>query len=180
MKNISVREGRRDDVPALAALGRTVFAETWAGTANPDELASHIEAHFSESAISTDIVRESVRYFMAESGEVCAGLVKVGMGARPQLVPEGTVRQVHQLYVAPDFQRMGVGRRLLDAAVEFARAGAASGVFLSVWSKAIQAISFYEDYGFRALGNVPFKLGDAEYLDSLMWLPLTDEPVVSR
>ena len=180
MKTIGVRACRRDDVPALAALGRAAFLETYAGTADTDDLARHVEDYFSEAAIAKEIVRESVRYFMAESGEVCAGMIKLRLGSRQELVPEGESREVQQLYVSADYQRKGVGRRLMDAAVAHSQEAAASGLFLSVWSQANWAIAFYEDYGFRALGDVPFRLGSTEYIDRLMWLALAGDERSSR
>ena len=80
--------------------------------------------------------------------------------------------EVQQVYVRTDCQRMGVGRGLMDAAVEASKQRGAAGVWLSVWKKAQWATSFYVGYGFSSLGETPFHIGKTRYTDFLMWLPL--------
>jgi ribosomal protein S18 acetylase RimI-like enzyme len=109
---------------------------------------------------------------MAEQRDACAGLIKLRYGQKRALLPAENVCEVQQLYVAPDFQRRGIGRLLMDSAMAHARKAGAQGMFLSVWSEADWATSFYAKYGYQSLGEVPFVLGTIEYTDWLMWLPI--------
>jgi ribosomal protein S18 acetylase RimI-like enzyme len=172
MNTIRVRGCGRDDVSQLALLGRDVFRTTYAATAPLADMEAHLEECFGEAAVARDIARKAVKYFMAESGEQGAGFVKLQGGANYELMPDAKALEVQQLYVSPQFQRRGVGRLLMDAAIVYAQQWAASGIVLSVWSEADWATSFYAGYGFRSLGTVPYRLGSAEYVDWLMWLPL--------
>ena len=174
MKNIEVRICGRDDVPLLSAVGSRVFKETYGGFSDPADLAAHVEENFSERAIAKEISRSTVRYFMAEVSESCAGLVKLRQAPGPDLLPTKNVFEVQQLYISSDFQRRGVGKLLLDTAAAHARSKGADGLFLSVWSEAEWALSFYRKYGFETLGEIPFRLGETVYIDLLMWLPFPE------
>jgi ribosomal protein S18 acetylase RimI-like enzyme len=174
MKNIEVRGCDRDDVQLLAALGRKTFKATYADSSDPAEMQAHIDEVFGEDAIAQEISRSTVRYFMAEKRDSCAGLIKLRYGQKRALLPVDRACEIQQLYVSPDFQRRGVGRALMDAAVSHAQKAGVQGMFLSVWSKADWATAFYSDYGYRSLGEVPFMIGATEYTDWLMWLPIED------
>lgn len=57
--------------------------------------------------------------------------------------------------VAPDWQRVGVGRRLLDGLLEVCRDGDVEEVFLEVRIGNVAAIDLYLDIGFCDVGQRP-------------------------
>lgn len=175
MTTISVRDAERGDVAQLAALGTSVFLATYGDTAASDDIEPHVAGHFSERAIADAMADSNVRYLLASRGARCAGFVKIVASDVPASVPVATALEVQQLYVSTEFQRMGVGRTLMDAAVAFSNARGVGGVWLSVWTEADWATRFYSGYGFHPLGQVPFMIGTTEYVDYLMWLPLNPD-----
>ena len=172
MTGIGVRVAVREDVPGLAALGRSVFLATYGPTSDPDDIDMHLQRHFSEAAVSAAMTDPDVQYLVATEGDSYAGLVKLRDNATHALVPATSAIEVQQVYVSTEHQRKGVGRALMDAAVETASRRGVAGVWLSVWRRADWATSFYTDYGFRSLGEVSFDIGTTRYVDFLMWLPI--------
>lgn len=65
------------------------------------------------------------------------------------------VDEVHLLNitVAPDYQRQGLGRCMLDALVLWARGRQAAQIWLEVRSGNTRARKVYEDYGFHGVGT---------------------------
>lgn len=172
MTRFIVRAADRDDVPRMSAVAGRAFTEAYGDTAAASDIRSHVADYFSESAMRRDMARSSVRYLLACNDDACAGLVKLCESPPPELVPHPSAVEIQQLYVAGDFQRRGVGRHLVDAAVAVARDGRKAGLWLSAWTEADWATQFYLGYGFRPLGEIPFLLGETEYTDFLMWLPV--------
>ena len=56
---------------------------------------------------------------------------------------------VHQLYIHPDFQRMGLGRKLLSHTLRGLRAKDFKYAVLFVMEGSATAIGFYEKFGFE-------------------------------
>ena len=54
--------------------------------------------------------------------------------------------------IAPEFRGQGIGRRLMDATIEGARAAGLTRIGLEVFSSNTNAISLYERYGFEYEG----------------------------
>ena len=91
---------------------------------------------------------------------------------RSRTLSSANAVEVQHLYVDADRQRKGVGRALMDRAVETARLEGGAGLWLSVWQDADWATGFYEAYGFRKVGVADFWLGRTRFLDYLMWFEL--------
>lgn len=53
--------------------------------------------------------------------------------------------------ILPEYQRMGLGRQLMDALCEHLRQKNIKGIMFTVWHKNYNAIKFYEKYGFTLI-----------------------------
>lgn len=164
-----VRAATGADAAELARVGTESFSAAYRGTADDADIETHLDQYFSEAAIRAAMAMPEVRYLVGRSGSSTAGFAKLRSGEIPDVLKVERAIEVQQLYVASDHQRAGVGGRLMDAAMAEARVGDANGVWLSVWTDADWAVSFYRKYGFEIAGNLSFRLGKAEYTDYLMW-----------
>jgi len=171
---LEIRRATKSDVFELSALSSQVFLSTYGGTAPDQDIASHVESYFSEAVVGTEILRDDVSYVMAVDGQRCAGMLKIREGDLPDVLRGQSVVEVQQLYVSPDFQRRGVGGLLLDVAVAETRERGMGGIWLSVWEDADWAMNFYTRYGFISLAEIPFMMADTEFVDNVMWLPVSD------
>ena len=167
-----IRPARTEDIPAMSALATRAFTDAYADTSSPDDLAIHLDSQFSEASIEPEMGATGIRYFVADDGDGLLGLIKLRNSERPSLVPAETAIEVQQLYVDTSRQRGGVGRELMQRAVEETRAAGAGGIWLSVWTEADWATAFYRKFGFTSLGELDFYLGKTHYVDYLMWLPV--------
>jgi len=171
---LDIRRATTSDVSELSALSSQVFLSAYGGTAPEQDIASHVESYFSAAVVGTEILRDDVSYLMAVDGQSCAGMLKIREGNLPDVLRGQSVVEVQQLYVSLDFQRRGVGGLLLDAAVAETRERGISGIWLSVWADADWAMNFYMRYGFTSLAEIPFMMADTEFVDNVMWLPVSD------
>jgi len=166
-----VREAVPGDIRPLSALACAAFVDAYGGTAPDDDIARHVDEHFSVAAIEAAMKQPEVVYLLAEDAVGIGGLAKLRDGRQPELVPAAPTIEVQQIYVSTDYQRRGIGKLLMDAAFEETVRRGALGIWLSVWCDAEWAVSFYRNYGFESLGTIPFLLADTEYTDYLMWMP---------
>ena len=168
--DIQIREAGPDDVDTLASVGAGSFAATYEATSTPADIAAHIDAHFSASAIRAAMERTSCHYFLARVDALPAGLLKLRDEHCPDEVADKTSIELQLLYILPDYQRFGLGARLIEVAIRKARSSGFSGIWLSAWEDADWALSFYRKVGFRQVGTHAFKVGATSYNDLLLLL----------
>ena len=173
MTAVSIRPADAGQTGLLSETGQRLFVQTYGNISGAEDLAAHVEDYFGERAVSAELAKTGVRYFLAwDNGDV-AGFLKTRESDIPDAIPAAAATEVQQLYVDANHQRKGIGRLLMDAAVAVARDAGHEGVWLSVWQEAPWAIHFYQDYGFHTVGTTDFWLGKSKYTDFLMWLPVS-------
>ena len=86
--------------------------------------------------------------------------------------PQPDDLEIKRIYLLHRFQGAGWGRRLMDAAIERARARGSRRLLLGVYSKNHAALAFYARLGFSRAGERSFRVGASDYYDYLLALPL--------
>lgn len=158
----AVRPARAADETGLRALD----AAAWSLTNSPAPAPSG-EAAFLPPAAAADEV------LVATIDDALVGYVKLGPDI--PLDSHRHVLLVKGLAVAPDRQRQGIGGRLIDAAIERARARGARKLSLRVFATNPGAQRLYAARGFVVEGILrgEFLRGDAYVDDVLMALDLS-------
>jgi ribosomal-protein-alanine N-acetyltransferase len=97
------------------------------------------------SAFESELGGKHNRYMAARTSDKLVGYAGI---ARLGLLPPYEF-EIHTIGVDPAFQGQGIGRRLLDELLDFARGGA---VFLEVRTDNAPAIALYRSAGFVEIG----------------------------
>lgn len=134
--DIVIRPVTRGDVPAVIAHVTRVLAEYdlvfGEGSATDADLRRLPEAYCDPGGAFW------VAFTPAGDLVGTCGVAPIGCG----------LMELRKMYLAPTSRGLGVGRRLLDQAVSFARRNGASAIVLDTIDGMEQAISFYERAGF--------------------------------
>lgn len=170
-----VRKATATDADALSKIGSEAFSAAYGEFNAPADLSAHIHENYSPGAIQRELGLPDRRYLLASAGDEPAGLCKLCEGPTPDGIPAPAALEIQQLYIHPAHQRRGVGKMLVDAALDEARSAGLMGVWLGVWEKADWAIYFYLNYGFRKVGSHAFQLASSRQMDLLMWMSATDD-----
>jgi ribosomal protein S18 acetylase RimI-like enzyme len=91
---------------------------------------------------------------LLEEGEIAVMLAGDGPDGlslfrfRPALWGDGPETYLQELYVVPALRGNGIGRRLLEETIEFARAAGATGIDLNTGETDTAARNLYESMGF--------------------------------
>lgn len=162
---VLIREAQPEDAAELIAYFRRIFAEPGINLiTESDEFAPTVEM---ESRIIRDMIRVSNSLFLvAEADSRLVG----------QLTLEGAKRRnvrhvaVLGITVAREWRGQGIGRRLIERAIEWAQAtGIITRIELHVFVRNKDAIRLYQQMGFEIEGaRRQAVLRDGEYQDDLM------------
>lgn len=139
MGEVTIRKALPRDEKALAELDWTTWAPDHSITPRPAR-----EAYF------YDRFHLPEHFLVAELDDRLVGYLRL---VQPVLQPSGThVRQIQGLAVAAEARGRGIGRRLIEAAVEESRRQGARKLTLRVLAGNAPALRLYERTGFTVEG----------------------------
>jgi ribosomal protein S18 acetylase RimI-like enzyme len=124
-----------------------------ADAADIGRLLHDFNAEFDEQTPAPEVVADRVRALLA-AGEVTVVLGGEGpdglavLRFRPALLTEGLDCYLEDLYVVPERRGRGLGRAILEAAMELARAEGAIEMHLGTSEDDVAARALYESLGF--------------------------------
>ena len=160
---ISVAKANLATATRLAALGRQTFSETFAAANSPEDMAAFLDATYQPERVLAQLQDPHCTYLLTEMQGQAVGYLQLWQDSTLGL-PAGdtTTRQleIKQLYILEDWIGTGLGATLMRRALEVAQASGVSAVVLGVWEHNQRAQAFYQRFGFRAVGEVAFKLGE--------------------
>lgn len=168
----TIRKPAEADIPALTALGRRSFTETFGHLYRPEDLEAFLTETFGPGGLPDEVRDPAFRLRVAEAGGTLAGYAKIGPSSLPVPDDGRSKIELRQLYVLRDWQGSGMARALMEWALAAARAGEYDDMYLSVFSENIRAQRFYARYGFEEVGKVVFMVGDQADDDRLWRLKL--------
>ena len=163
MSDLVIRPGRVDDADALAAVGRTTFVETFIdgfGIPYPaEDLESYLDESFSAATTRDRLLDGAQAWWVGERKGELVGFANAGPNTLPH--PEGrpSHAELRRLYVAKHAQGIGLGRRLLEIALDWMSAHTDGPLWIGVWSGNLRAQKLYAAYGFEKAGEYKYPVG---------------------
>lgn len=148
---ITVQPMRLCDIPKIVEIERYAFTTPWSKNAFLSELLENDRAY----------------YLVAQIGNVVVGYVGVWL-----IAGEGHITNVA---VHPDYRHQGVGRTLMQAIIECARAKKVRRMTLEVRRTNYIAQSLYEQLGFKGAGYRRGYYSDNNEDALIMWKELDPE-----
>lgn len=148
-----IRFARKEDIPALILLLRQVGRVHY--EARPDIFRADAQK-YDEDALTALLQDENRPIFVAQDGEDVLGYafcILEQTKDHPVLRDRLTV-YIDDLCVAESCRHHGVGKKLYEAVVAYARELGAYNVTLNVWADNENALRFYE-----TMGMTPQKIG---------------------
>ncbi|MEG3177174.1 GNAT family N-acetyltransferase [Sphingomonas sp. RB3P16] len=168
---ITYRDARTIDGPALAAMARQSFIETFGTLYSASDLSAFLDDAFGPNGLPSQLSDPDFTIRLALAGDQIVGYVKMGPVTFPgEWRPDAI--ELYQFYVLSGWHGQGVAQELMTWALDFSREHGAREVILSVYVDNHRAHRFYEKYGFEDIGRIAFRVGETVDDDNLMRLVL--------
>jgi ribosomal protein S18 acetylase RimI-like enzyme len=168
----TIRLARPSDVPELADLAKRTWSAAFGSGVSAADEAAALEEERSESYFAEALVAKTI--LVAEEDGVLLGYVQFGDVGIPEVEARPGDQGLQRLYVETARQGCGLGRRLVEAALEHPRLAGATRIFLQVWDENERAVRLYESLGFRPVGTTTFTIGSEVMEDLVMLLDKSD------
>lgn len=166
--NFSLRYATREDAELVADISRQTFYDTFAADNTEEDMTKFLDEQFTKGRLMLEVGSPENIFLLAQAGDVVAGYLKLREGRR--LTPFEWLRslEIARIYVVKDFIGQGVGRLLMQAAIDIATQKEKEVIWLGVWERNRRAIDFYKSWGFEKFGECDFLLGNDLQRDWLM------------
>lgn len=159
----TIRRAAPGDADALSKLKiatfRETFVEGFAIPYPPEEQALFEEASLSRGAVAAELADTGCATWIAGDGEEMIGYATVGACKLPHPDALPGAGELRQLYLRAPAQGLGLGRDLLDMALDHLAITRPGPVWLGVWSGNLRAQHFYAARGFAKVGDYRFPVG---------------------
>jgi ribosomal protein S18 acetylase RimI-like enzyme len=154
---INIRNWTKEDFPIV----KNILLTTWKNTYTfiPEEdILTHFENFYSEDKLIEILIDPFSKGIIAEVNSVPAVWMKLF---------EDTINKkffISSLYVLPEFQGYGLGKKLLNEAYKIASQKRYQKIWLGVMKQNVKALEWYKNLGFVFDKEEPFQMGRTEVL----------------
>ncbi len=162
------------DAALLSLVGGATFLETFAGLHSGTDILAHVTRNHAPEVYSRwlEHPRGAAWLLEAQPYDAPVGYALLAPADVPVPDPRPDDLELKRIYLLQPYQGGGWGKRLMDAAVEHARALGSRRLLLGVWTANADALRFYARYGFTLAGERSFWIGERECSDHLLALAL--------
>ncbi|WP_163580856.1 GNAT family N-acetyltransferase [Gracilibacillus saliphilus] len=165
---INIRQCTFEDLYKLQEISYETFNETFKHQNSPENMNAYLEKAFNVKQLEKELSNVSSQFYFVYFHNEIAGYLKVNTNDAQSEEMDDDSLEIERIYIKSTFQKHGLGKYLLDKAMEIAIEQNKQIVWLGVWEKNEKAIAFYQKMGFVQTGIHSFYMGDEEQTDFIM------------
>ncbi|MBS4220013.1 GNAT family N-acetyltransferase [Bacillus sp. FJAT-49711] len=165
---IKIKKCKREDLQVLQDISIETFNDTFKDQNSSENMKAYLERAFNLKQLEKELSNLSSEFFFIYFHNEIAGYLKVNVNdAQSEEMGEESL-EIERVYIHTKSQKYGLGKLLLNKAIEIAKKHNKKNVWLGVWEKNENAIAFYKKLGFVQTGSHSFYMGDEEQIDLIM------------
>lgn len=129
---------------------------------------AYMDKAFDLEQLEEELSNMSSQFFFVYFNNELAGYLKINTdNAQSEKMGEDAL-EVERIYIRNKYQKVGLGKYLLNKAIEIAMELSKRKIWLGVWENNENAIAFYSKMGFIKSGTHSFYMGNEEQIDIIM------------
>jgi ribosomal protein S18 acetylase RimI-like enzyme len=165
---IIIKKCTRDDLQELQAISLDTFNETFSHQNPPENMQAYLEKAFALKQLEKELSNPASQFFFVYFDNEIAAYLKLNTGdAQSEEMGEEAL-EVERIYIKNGFQKQGLGKFMINKAIEIAVMQHKQRIWLGVWDRNENAVAFYKKMGFVQTGKHSFYMGDEEQIDFIM------------
>ena len=165
---INIKKCNLEDLEILQEISIETFNDTFKDQNSPENMKAYLERAFNLKQLEKELSNISSQFFFVYFNDEVAGYLKVNTNDAQSEEMGDESLEIERIYIRNKFQKHGLGKYLLNKAMEIAMERNKKKIWLGVWEKNENAIAFYKKMGFVQTGAHSFYMGDEEQIDFIM------------
>ena len=143
---ITFRTATAKDIPQLQKLAHTIWPQAFLTIITREQMDLMLSKMYDPSTVRNEM-KNGIVWKMVEEDRVPIGYISYSMTAPTEC-------KLHKIYVLPEKQGLGIGRKCLEEACRFARGKGAATLYLRVNRANRKALRAYRAFGFKKAESV--------------------------
>jgi len=165
---LSIQKCSDKHLQPLQMISIETFIETFKDQNSPESLNAYVERAFSLKQLEKELSNHFSQFFIVNMNDGAAGYLKVNTcDAQSEKMGDESL-EIERIYIKSNFQKHGIGKMLINKAIEVAMECGKTKIWLGVWENNENAIAFYKKMGFVHTGSHAFYMGDEKQIDLIM------------
>jgi ribosomal protein S18 acetylase RimI-like enzyme len=165
---ISIEKCVESDLLALSSISYETYKDTFLNQNSPVNMYQYLNNAFGIKKIHSELLNKDSCFYFIYHDKNLAGYFKINESPAQTDIHDNLSLELERIYLKKEFQGKGLGKIMLNYAIDIASNKNKGYIWLSVWEKNIHAIQFYKNNGFSQFAVHPFIMGNEEQTDLLM------------
>lgn len=166
--NIKIKKINSDDIKILQKISIETFTDTFGEQNSSENLKNYLEKAFNSKKLLSEIANPFSDFYLIYFAKEPAGYLKLNDGEAQSEKMDEEALEIERIYIRKKFQRNGLGKFLLNKAIDIAKNQDKKIIWLGVWENNKNAIEFYKKSGFIQSGQHSFYMGSEKQVDFIM------------
>ena len=151
--NIKIKKINSDDIKILQEISIETFTDTFGEQNSSENLKNYLEKAFNSKKLLSEIANPFSDFYLIYFDKEPAGYLKLNDGEAQSEKMDEEALEIERIYIRKKFQRNGLGKFLLNKAIDIAKNQDKKIIWLGVWENNKNAIELHNQV--RALNPHP-------------------------
>jgi len=174
METVSIHAATIADATAIAELSRKTFYDTFASFNTDENMKLFMETTYERNRLMDEVSNPDFHFAIARIDNLPVGYVKMIIKAPREEMPDQLCIEIGRIYTLQHIVGKGVGAKLIDYCLDFAKQQQQDWIWLGVWERNDRALAFYKKWGFEKFAEHGFLLGTDLQNDFLLKKKISD------
>ncbi len=170
---IEIKKAGYADAELIADISRETFYDTFAEFNTKEDMDKFLAEQFSKEYLMAQVTDAGNIFLLAYADDQPAGYVFLKESSHEDLDEKNAI-EISRLYARTSFIGKGIGKALMNAAIEEAKKMQKKVIWLGVWEHNHRAIDFYKKWSFEKFAEQDFILGNDVQHDWVMKKSITN------
>lgn len=163
-----IRECTIDDLYILKEISYNTYDDTFKPFNTPENMSAYLESAYNIEKLKIELQDKNSKFYFIYVDDDLGGYIKINENEAQTDIHDPNALEVERLYIKKEYHGMGLGKVLMEEAIDIAKSRGKSHIWLGVWEKNYNAQKFYKKFGFYQIGSHPFVMGDDEQTDLIL------------
>jgi ribosomal protein S18 acetylase RimI-like enzyme len=165
---INIRQCSIADLDKLQSIGHETYDETFRAMNSQETIDKYLQESFNKKKFFSELSNKDCKFYFLYSEHELAGYFKVNDTLAQTDINDANSIELERIYIKKEYKGKGLGKKLINFVFQLAQEMKKDYVWLGVWEKNVDAISFYTKMDFYEAGQHSFRMGDEVQNDLIM------------